>query len=111
MLRLLPGALLLLAWGCDDERATDPGPMPQPGDPVPVEVAQGLGFITDIQAAPGDPARLYVANRAGLIRVVHEGAVRSTPFLDISAHVRSGGEQGLLGFTFAPDFADRLSVL
>ena len=76
MLRLLPGALLLLAWGCDDERATDPGPMPQPGDPVPVEVAQGLGFITDIQAALGlsqlERLEPFIARRRALVQRYRE---------------------------------------
>ncbi|NOZ28376.1 MAG: glucose dehydrogenase [Chloroflexi bacterium] len=54
----------------------------------------------------GDPARVYVVERAGRIRVVEGGEVLPTPFLDITDRVGSGGaEQGLLSVAFPPDFA------
>ena len=44
--------------------------------------------------------------KAGAIRVVKGGAVLATPFLDLTTKVVSeGGEQGLLGLAFAPDYA------
>jgi glucose/arabinose dehydrogenase len=55
--------------------------------------------------APGDRRRLFVLEQGGKIRVVRDGRVLRTPFLDISSQVVSGGEQGLLGLAFAPDYA------
>jgi len=57
-------------------------------------------------AAPGDPNRLFVVERAGRIVVLLRGHRQARPFLDISGEVNSGGgEQGLLSVAFAPDYA------
>jgi len=59
---------------------------------------------------PDDDA-LYVAERKGRVRRVVRGqtgaktSVDATPVLDLSGEVSTGGEQGLLGLTFAPDGA------
>jgi glucose/arabinose dehydrogenase len=60
---------------------------------------------TYLAQAPGDPRRLFVLEQAGRILVVRDGRVMRAPFLDIRSRVRSGGEQGLLGLAFAPDYA------
>ena len=53
---------------------------------------------------PGDKTRVFVAERAGRIRVIENG-VTST-FMDISGTVRSdGSERGLLSLAFPPDYA------
>ncbi|HKG40389.1 MAG TPA: PQQ-dependent sugar dehydrogenase [Conexibacter sp.] len=54
---------------------------------------------------PGDRRRLFVVEQGGRIRVVRDGRVLRAPFLDISSKLVSGGEQGLLGLAFAPDYA------
>jgi glucose/arabinose dehydrogenase len=54
---------------------------------------------------PGDRRRLFVVEQGGRIRVVRDGHVLSRPFLELSSQVVSGGEQGLLGLAFAPDYA------
>jgi len=56
-------------------------------------------------APPGDARRLMVVEQGGRIRVVRGGKTLATPFLDITSKVTSGGEQGLLGLAFAPDYA------
>src|SRR4051812_42043221 len=58
-----------------------------------------------VTAPPGDQRRIFVVEQGGKIKVVGGGKVRSTPFLDITKLVTSGGEQGLLGLAFAPDYA------
>jgi glucose/arabinose dehydrogenase len=59
----------------------------------------------DLTAAPGDPHRLFVVERAGRIVVLLRGRRQARPFLDISRRVNSGGaEQGLLSMAFAPDY-------
>jgi glucose/arabinose dehydrogenase len=58
-----------------------------------------------LTAPPGDRRRLFVVEQAGRIRIVRSGRKLSKPFLDIRSKVLSGGEQGLLGLAFAPDYA------
>jgi glucose/arabinose dehydrogenase len=59
-----------------------------------------------VTAARGDRSRLYVAEKPGRVQLLVNGHEQSRPFLDISAAVNSsGGEQGLLGLAFAPDYA------
>lgn len=76
------------------------------------KVLSGLDAPVYVTAPRSEPGRLYVVERGGTVRVVERGRLRRTPFLDISAQVRSGGEQGLLGLAFAPDYAtSRLLVV
>lgn len=58
--------------------------------------------------------RLFVIQQGGQVRVVIGGVLQSTPFLNIHAGsggtappfgFSSGGERGLLGLAFAPDYA------
>jgi len=68
-------------------------------------VASGLRNPLDLQAAPGDRERLYVVEQGGRIRVILGGQLQATPFLDVSGRISSGGERGLLGLAFHPQFA------
>ena len=68
-------------------------------------VVGGLDDPVDLQAPPGDHARLFVVEQAGRIRIVRNGAVAAT-FLDIVPRVGSGGERGLLGLAFHPRYAE-----
>ncbi len=49
--------------------------------------------------------RLFVAEQRGTLRIVENGRLLETPFLDISGRVDSDGERGLLGVAFDPDFS------
>lgn len=68
-----------------------------------IDAALGLNFPIFLTAPPGDMARLFVVEKEGLIKIVDKGtrALIGT-FLDISALVSKGGEQGLLGLAFDP---------
>ena len=69
-------------------------------------VAQGFKDPTTIAHAGDGSNRLFVLEQKGRIRVVRDGVVGATPFLDLSKLVKSSGsEQGLLGIAFPPDFA------
>jgi glucose/arabinose dehydrogenase len=48
--------------------------------------------------------RLFIVEQPGRIRIVQQGTLLETPFLDITALVRSGGEQGLLSVAFHPAY-------
>jgi glucose/arabinose dehydrogenase len=71
-------------------------------------VADGFDRPVFVASAGGDASRLYVLEQVtGLIRVIEDGAVLSTPFLDIGDRVSSlGGERGLLSMAFHPGYAE-----
>jgi glucose/arabinose dehydrogenase len=54
---------------------------------------------------PLNDGRIFVVEQAGRIRVVRDGVLQTTPFLDISSRVLSGGERGLLSVAFHPQYA------
>ncbi|MCH2579593.1 MAG: PQQ-dependent sugar dehydrogenase, partial [Planctomycetes bacterium] len=90
----------LSAFDCDGIAAA-------PGEEITAEVVvSGLSSPVDIQAAPGDTSRLYIVEQRGRIRIINlaNDSLVSRSFLDITSRVRSGGERGLLGLAFHPDF-------
>jgi glucose/arabinose dehydrogenase len=74
-----------------------------------VRVASGLSSPLFAASPPGDPDRLFVVEQqAGRVRILdlNSGQVRTDPFLDMpDSSLATGGEQGLLGLAFAPDYA------
>jgi len=53
----------------------------------------------------GDSSDLFVVQRGGAIRVIHDGKPAQKPFLDLSGKVTTAGsEQGLLSMAFAPSW-------
>ena len=70
-------------------------------------VVSGLDSPVDIQFPPDGSGRMFVLEQAGRIRVVVNGQLANTPFLDITGQVGSrGNEQGLLGLAFHPRYAE-----
>lgn len=65
------------------------------------------GFSSPVDIAHCGDNRLFIVEQAGVIRIIDgAGAVKPTPFLDINSRVMNpgGGEQGLLGLAFHPDY-------
>jgi hypothetical protein len=61
---------------------------------------------TFVTAPPGDEQRLFVVEKTGAIKLVLNGVIQATPFLDATSWITSAGdEQGLLSMAFAPDYA------
>ena len=81
-----------------------------PTAPLPASIgltqlARGFQQPTTIGHAGDGSNRLFILERAGTIRIISNGSVAATPFLDITKLVKSrGSEQGLLGIAFPPDF-------
>jgi glucose/arabinose dehydrogenase len=68
-------------------------------------IAQGLIKPLYLTSPVNDP-RLFIVQQGGQILLFEGGAVKATPFLDVSARIKSTGtEQGLLSVAFHPDFA------
>src|SRR5436190_9619233 len=70
-----------------------------------LEYASGFSLPVAIVQDPTNASVQYVVEQGGRIRAVNAGAVLPTDFLDLRSAVRAGGEQGLLGLAFAPDYA------
>ncbi|HMG70778.1 MAG TPA: PQQ-dependent sugar dehydrogenase [Gemmatimonadaceae bacterium] len=67
-------------------------------------VVSGLinaSFATSLAA----DSRLFIVERVGRVRIFKDGALLATPFFDISDHVNSVGERGMLSIAFDPDYA------
>ena len=68
-------------------------------------VASGFDSPTGLVQHPADPAVQLVLEQDGRIRLLRDGAIQSPDFLDLRDAIGSGGERGLLGLAFAPDYA------
>lgn len=88
--------------------APPPPPLPPPvivsDDAVLTEVGTFARPVL-VTAPVGDVRRVFVVEHAGRVRIVRDGVVLPTPFLDISDRVRAVNEPGLQSIVFAPDFA------
>lgn len=101
-------ALPLAGCGSSNDQPQPTAPAPLSSTALTVQtVAQGLTGSLFLAAPPGDASRAFVVEQGGTIRLLDlpSGAVHTIPFLDITALVTSGGERGLLGLAFDPDYA------
>lgn len=70
-----------------------------------VRVASGFRVLTYVTTAPGDRERIFVTERdSGLVRISRNGTTNPTPFLDVGSRIIAGGERGLLGLAFHPNY-------
>jgi glucose/arabinose dehydrogenase len=71
-----------------------------------IRVASGLSSPLFTTAPPGDFNRLFIVQQNGQIRILNltTGTLNATPFLTVS-NIVSGGERGLLGLAFDPNYA------
>ncbi|TDJ32839.1 MAG: hypothetical protein E2O53_11265, partial [Gammaproteobacteria bacterium] len=94
-----------------------PPPPPSPPPPAAITVTTNRVFSqVTLQApvammqAPGDTSRWFVVEQQGIVRVFPNMANVTnndvSVFIDISARVVSGGERGLLGMAFHPNFSN-----
>ena len=118
-------AVLLVLGACSEDNGQPRGSAADPaGSPTvsqeekpsaagfdPSSVAIELEpFVEGLEAplllthAGDGSGRAFVVEQGGTIRTIADGQVAPEPFLDISAKTEGGGEQGLLGLAFHPDF-------
>jgi glucose/arabinose dehydrogenase len=101
-------ALAAVFAACAARSAPAPAPVPASAASgvALVKVAEKLEQPLALTVAPGDSARrLFIAEKTGRIRVVKGGRLLDAPFLDLSARVSGGSEQGLLGLVFHTTYA------
>ncbi|MFB6286035.1 MAG: sorbosone dehydrogenase family protein [Candidatus Bipolaricaulia bacterium] len=113
--RTLCIAVLLVGvlTGCGTELAAqvdDPCDVVTPSVAQPeielVQTTDGLDTPAYLTHAGDGSDRLFVVDQPGVIRVLANEQLRSTPFLDIRDRVSFGGERGLLSVAFHPRFAE-----
>lgn len=104
--------LTVAGEGCGGGGSSSTPTEPPPSGTPTVAVApvfEALSFQQPVALlqAPGDDSRWFVLEQSGVVRVFdNDPAVAdSDVFLDLSGVVTSGGERGLLGMAFHPDFA------
>jgi glucose/arabinose dehydrogenase len=97
-MRLLTRPSLLLAWALLGSALVSAQSL------TTKRIASGFSKPVWVGAPAGDD-RLFVAEQAGLVRVVKNGVVLATPFLSLVGEVTTGNEQGLLGIAFHPNYA------
>lgn len=102
----LLGILLAWSWGALAQPCSDaPSDAPLPGVFLQ-EVASGFDKPVQVTHAGDGSGRLFVVEQAGVVRIIENGRVRKTPFLDIRSRVSSGGEKGLLSIAFHPRYGE-----
>ena len=81
------------------------------GTPPPTLSLKAVPFISSglskplFFATPLNDGRNFIVEQGGKIRVVRDGVLQTTPFLDITSRVLLGDEQGLLSVAFHPQYA------
>ena len=108
LIRMLCASVVLLSSPACGDDPTGPidGPLP-PGLTLKLDPFVTTGLSSPVfLAQPLNDGRIFVVEQGGRIRVVRDGVLQTTPFLDIAAsRVLSGGERGLLSVAFHPQYA------
>ncbi|MFQ5587323.1 MAG: PQQ-dependent sugar dehydrogenase [Nitrospiria bacterium] len=88
--------------------AADAPPAPSKTGPPNIkltEIAKGLRQPVGLTHAGDGSGRLFIIEQSGRVLILKNGIRAKTPFLDIRKRVSAGGERGLLGLAFHPDFS------
>lgn len=65
----------------------------------------GTGFSSPVEITHAGDSRLFVVEQTGRIKILNtNGTVNATSFLNVSTIISTGGERGLLGLAFHPNF-------
>jgi len=101
---LLFGASISCITACNKNESSNS--LPEIPQISLVRIASGLTQPVHITHAGDGSGRLFVVEKPGVIKIIRNGVLEATPFLNISGIVKSsGGEQGLLSVAFPPNFA------
>jgi glucose/arabinose dehydrogenase len=112
---MLPKNILLLflivLLGCNGDDTTEAPQVPE--EEVRLNLVNAFPHLSfedplDLQSPADETDRIFVVEQAGLVKVFsnNQEVTQSSVFLDISNRTdTSGGEMGLLGLSFHPDYA------
>jgi glucose/arabinose dehydrogenase len=103
---LCSSAIALLLVACNGTDTTDPGGPIPPGLTLKLDTLVSTGLSAPVfLTQPFTDGRIFVVEQPGRIRIVRDGVLQSTPYLDITNRVLYGGERGLLSVAFDPHYA------
>src|SRR3984893_9672439 len=104
---LVAPALLVMLFGCGGGSSSTTINPPTGGPPALALSAfvSGLASPVGMEVPNDGSGRLSVLEQGALIRIIQNGALVATPFLDITSKLESGGEKGLLGLAFHRSFS------
>ena len=99
--------LTLFVGGCGGNAPSTTTPPPT-GSPAAISLApfvSGFSSPLDFEISDDNSGRAFIVQQPGTIRLVSGGSLLPTAFLDITGKVNfDGGEQGLLGLAFHPNY-------
>src|SRR5215813_3269277 len=84
------------------QKSEAPASIPRP---TVQQMVVGLSSPVYVTNAHDGSNRLFILEQAGRIKVVQPGSTSPTLFLNITTRVLSGGERGLLGLAFHPQYS------
>ena len=96
---------LLLIWSPSISAFALAKPPPKADISLFPLVTKGLEQPVFVTHSGDQGQRLFIIEQAGRIRILEKGRLLPTPFLDITDRINFGGEQGLLGLAFHPQFS------
>ncbi|TGK00498.1 sugar dehydrogenase [Leptospira selangorensis] len=72
------------------------------------EIASGFNAPLFLVSPSGDTSRIFVLEQGGKVRLIKDGTLLTSPFLDLGSEgldlILFSGERGLLGLTFHPNY-------
>ncbi len=103
---LLVVAVALVTQNCGGGNGSNNNPPLPPGFTIRLTtVATGFVNPLGMVAANDGSGRLFILEQRGTIRIIQNGSVVGTPFLDIQSRLETADEKGLLGMALHPQFA------
>jgi glucose/arabinose dehydrogenase len=111
--RLLMAGVVVVSLGCvigcsgNGSTQDSLPPLPQSNSLRLQTISTSLSSPVFMTTPANDTTRLFIVEQGGLIRIfdVTSNSLLATPFLNISGLISAGGEQGLLGLAFDPQYA------
>ena len=70
-------------------------------------LVSGVSQPVHVTNAGDGSGRIFVVEQGGRIRIIRNGVLEATPFLDIAGRVGCCGERGLLSVAFPPGYATK----
>ncbi len=105
---VVTGLLVLVISACNgggDSPQSEPAAPPSSTGLTLQPVTTALTFPVFLTSPPGDATRLFVVEKRGTIRIIRDGTLLPGQFVNLMGQVSTGGEQGLLGMAFDPNYA------
>ena len=96
--------VIISGFSCADNNSTTPPNNTEPGNLTLSELITGLNQPVFMTSPPDDSVRLFIVEQTGKIKVLNQTTSAQNTFLDLTAKIAYGGEMGLLGLAFHPDY-------